>query len=291
MFTKSIYLIKLREFIRTNENVYKVGRSENPIIRLKSYPKNSEVKFIIACDECVIVEKLIINNLKKNFIHCENYGNEYFKGNELEIIKKIINTINIHQIELNKVKTIDKYNSIKNNNKDIIIKDKIDDKDIVIDNKLDNNDIIIENKLDNEDVVKKDNLINKKIKKIKIIQNNIKEIQNSLINTNTLKSVAIKSASIKSDNVIFKCDKCDQTYESNSGLWKHNKKNHNVSKKITTLKCQFCDKILSDRICKWRHEKICNNKSNTVLSYEINKMVTKLTDEVRELNINIKRKN
>ena len=81
----------------------------------------------------------------------------------------------------------------------------------------------------------------------------------------------------------YKCDKCDQTYESNSGLWKHNKKNHNVCKKIVTLECQFCNKTLSDRICKWRHEKVCKSKSRN----EMNETILRLTEEIRELKKNI----
>jgi len=85
-----IYVIKEREFIRTNENVYKIGRSSNGIIRYNSYPKNSILLFHRICGDSIKVETEVIRTLKTKCKHRTEYGNEYFEGD----YTIIINTLN-----------------------------------------------------------------------------------------------------------------------------------------------------------------------------------------------------
>lgn len=93
-----IYLIREREFVRLNENVYKLGKTEQtPNGRLSGYPKNSEVILFIQTPDCTEIEKLLIKIFKNNFKQCLQYGTEYFEGNKDEM-KNIINQ-NIHKIE------------------------------------------------------------------------------------------------------------------------------------------------------------------------------------------------
>ena len=42
-----IYVVKEREFIKTNENIYKIGRSKNIVRRMPSYPKDSLIYSIM----------------------------------------------------------------------------------------------------------------------------------------------------------------------------------------------------------------------------------------------------
>jgi hypothetical protein len=88
-----IYIIREREFIRTNDHVYKIGKTtRDPKRRLASYPKGSEVKFFLQVYECNDLEKKLIKMFKDKFIHRKDYGNEYFEGDVNTMIDIIIST-------------------------------------------------------------------------------------------------------------------------------------------------------------------------------------------------------
>ncbi len=93
--TKSnyIYLIYLREFINSKENVYKIGKTTQiNNNRFSSYPKGSKVLFQMTCSNCHNLEKEIIKLFKQKYTHRKkDYGDEYFEGNSEEMIKDIFN--------------------------------------------------------------------------------------------------------------------------------------------------------------------------------------------------------
>ena len=64
--TNYVYLLQEREFIKTKENIYKVGmtKKENHK-RFNQYPKGSILLFQLICNDCKNIEKLVIKNLKK----------------------------------------------------------------------------------------------------------------------------------------------------------------------------------------------------------------------------------
>jgi hypothetical protein len=97
----------------------------------------------------------------------------------------------------------------------------------------------------------------------------------------------------------FKCEICNITYKSNSGLWKHNIRNHkkndttpvnngNYQQTTTTCVvedkkkyfCRNCNKQLSDRNSRWRHEKNCNNISINSINEKV-KSLEKTIDELK----------
>lgn len=85
--TNYIYLIHEREFIRTSEDVYKVGMSRQPNLdRFNNYPKGSILLFQMECIDCRFVESIVLQVFKGRFYKCFFYGNEYFKGNKKSMI-------------------------------------------------------------------------------------------------------------------------------------------------------------------------------------------------------------
>jgi hypothetical protein len=86
---QGIYLIKEREFIKCNEDIYKIGKSNILNNRIKQYPKGSSLHLIIFCEKCEDIEKELIKLLTKKFKIRTEYGAEYFEGK----IDKIINEI------------------------------------------------------------------------------------------------------------------------------------------------------------------------------------------------------
>ena len=105
-----IYLIKLREFIKTDENIFKIGRSSREgMERIKEYPKDSILYSLthVGCNE-IAIENILIKNFKNNFIHRTDIGNEYFEGNYIEMVYDINKIIFIYQRNLS---NIIEYNS------------------------------------------------------------------------------------------------------------------------------------------------------------------------------------
>lgn len=84
-----IYIIHPREFIKSRENIYKIGRTIKPKQRLSSYPKGSKVYLILPCLDSIEKEKQILELFNNEFIQRDDLGKEYFQGDVLEMSKLI----------------------------------------------------------------------------------------------------------------------------------------------------------------------------------------------------------
>ena len=95
-----IYLIKEREFIKTKEPIYKIGKTKQENLqRIKSYPNGSIILLYIITNDCDKKEKEIIQKFKEHFIHKKDIGNEYFMGDYNHMINIILSIISISSIE------------------------------------------------------------------------------------------------------------------------------------------------------------------------------------------------
>ena len=97
-----IYLLQEREFIKTKENIYKIGMTKKENLhRFNQYPKSSLLLFQMICNDCRNSEKQIIKLFKEKFKHRRDIGNEYFEGEYKSMIDLIYSTIkdeiNIHE--------------------------------------------------------------------------------------------------------------------------------------------------------------------------------------------------
>ena len=109
-----IYLLQEREFIKTKEPIYKIGKTkQEKLKRIKSYPNGSELLLYTVCNNCDEIEKTIINKFKSHFIHKKEFGNEYFMGDYNSMIYLIYNII-----ISSKKEDIKDNNNKDNNNKD-----------------------------------------------------------------------------------------------------------------------------------------------------------------------------
>lgn len=83
-----LYMIRLREFIKTGENVYKVGKTTQELNkRIRSYPKQSELILAVKVGDCHAGERRLLESMRKYFILRTDYGSEYFEGHEDEMKK------------------------------------------------------------------------------------------------------------------------------------------------------------------------------------------------------------
>lgn len=122
-----VYLLREREFIKTNEDIYKIGKTKQENLkRLSNYPNGTQLIYQTSCYNCDIFEKIIIEKLKLYFQHMKEIGNEYFKGNFNEMIYVII----INQLNYDYKNKIDK-NIITN---EIYNKDELIKNELIIDN-------------------------------------------------------------------------------------------------------------------------------------------------------------
>jgi hypothetical protein len=85
-----IYIIREREFIRLDQNVYKLGRTtQRNLKRLMQHSKGSELLFQSACLDCVIAEIDIREIFRSNYTQRYAYGQKYFQGCVFEMIADI----------------------------------------------------------------------------------------------------------------------------------------------------------------------------------------------------------
>jgi hypothetical protein len=95
-----IYIIREREFIKCNEQIYKIGKTggDCPNKRLCSYPKGSELIYTCFNNNPDQTEKDIKIKFKENYIQRTDIGIEYFEGDLKHMIGQI------HIIVLNNMK-------------------------------------------------------------------------------------------------------------------------------------------------------------------------------------------
>lgn len=118
-----IYLLKEREFIKTNEPIYKIGKTKQENLkRFRNYPNGTKLFFNIICNDCDKYEKIIINEFKNNFIHKKEIGNEYFMGNYYKMIDIIYKIIWNEDIKNNINKNENEINNNENNENNFICK-------------------------------------------------------------------------------------------------------------------------------------------------------------------------
>lgn len=129
--TEYIYLLQEREFIKTNEPIYKIGKSKQENLkRICNYPNGTRLIFQVICTGCDNIEKQLINIFKDKYEIQRDIGNEYFKGDYTLMIYDIY-----HHIYQNTKKTqddicrlyeINTYNDYKRYSsiEDIVITDK-----------------------------------------------------------------------------------------------------------------------------------------------------------------------
>ena len=118
-----VYLLQEREFTKTHESIFKIGKTRQPnITRFSQYPKGSILLTQTICLNCTKCEKMIMQKFKEKYIQRLDIGVEYFEGNYKEMIHDIYNIISLsdqeaeHEIlEINNLKhdifeNVDIYN-------------------------------------------------------------------------------------------------------------------------------------------------------------------------------------
>lgn len=92
--TEYIYLLQKREFIKTKENIYKIGKTKQENLkRIGNYDNGSILICQFKCNDCNKLEKKLITLFKEKYELQKDIGNEYFKGNYIDMRDDIYNYI------------------------------------------------------------------------------------------------------------------------------------------------------------------------------------------------------
>ena len=110
-----IYLIQERESIRCNDNIFKIGMSEQrvPMKRLHHYPKGSKLWIMVIVDNASEAEKDLLKIFRSKYQNATNVGSEYFYGNPKDMINTIIEYQRNHlDLSLHYRNTVTHFNNI-----------------------------------------------------------------------------------------------------------------------------------------------------------------------------------
>lgn len=110
-----IYLIQERESIRCNDNIFKIGMSEQrvPMKRLHHYPKGSKLWIMVIVDNASEAEKDLLKIFRSKYQNATNVGSEYFYGNPKDMINTIIEYQRNHlDLSLHYRNTVTHFNNV-----------------------------------------------------------------------------------------------------------------------------------------------------------------------------------
>lgn len=84
-----LYIIHEREFIKTNENVFKFGRTFDIFTRFHQYPKGSKLILSVNSNNPVAHERIILDALRTHFCNRRDIGAEYFECSLSKMISMV----------------------------------------------------------------------------------------------------------------------------------------------------------------------------------------------------------
>lgn len=95
-----LYVIKEREFIKTNENIFKIGKTTSIKHRMPAYPKDSRVYLIVFCPwDIHIAEKELIAHFDSIYKNRDDIGREYYEipsGDHIPLIREFLSIMTNH---------------------------------------------------------------------------------------------------------------------------------------------------------------------------------------------------
>ena len=91
-----IYIIRTKEFVTNDENVYKIGKTKrsDPFKRFNEYEEGYEIYMFIAVENSTRIEYLIITLFKTKYKRFKSL--EYFKGDIVSMINDIFSLCTVY---------------------------------------------------------------------------------------------------------------------------------------------------------------------------------------------------
>lgn len=84
-------MVKEREFVKTGERVYKIGKSTKIKSRMPAYPKQSVIYGIVYCSRDVHkAEKELIKHFDGRFKNRPDIGREYYEVSKSDTVPNVL---------------------------------------------------------------------------------------------------------------------------------------------------------------------------------------------------------
>jgi hypothetical protein len=81
-----LYLLQRGDHRKHHEDIYKIGRTNDFNRRINEYPINTQIISVCPVDNDKKCERELIREFKSEFDFRNDVGNEYFEGNERDMI-------------------------------------------------------------------------------------------------------------------------------------------------------------------------------------------------------------
>lgn len=86
------YIIQEREFIKTGENIYKIGKTKQEgTKRIDQYPIGSKIVLFLEVDNCSEFENKVMNVFNAKYNQRKDIGKKYYQGDKNSMVKDFIN--------------------------------------------------------------------------------------------------------------------------------------------------------------------------------------------------------
>ena len=255
-----IYLLQPLRSITSNEDIYKIGKTKRDNFkRFNEYPIGSILLLQSSCNNCDVMEKILLKIFDEKFIKKKDYGREYFQGDLIEM-KKIIN-----------YEIMNEGFVINNNNNN-------------------NNNILSSNKMTES----KESSINNYQRELYIDDSSINRDNESCVDEIYNRSHRSKSYEIikkdKNNKHIFCCESCSYKVQYKRDFEKHlltvkhkkliNELQTNV-KNVAKFRCD-CGKIYKYRQGLFSHKKKCTEIKENNKFYSKNKLLIDMFNESKD---------
>ena len=215
---EGLYLIHTREFISTNKEIYKIGRSSNIENRVRNYPNGSKILLAIINKNSIQCEKDLIKKFKLTFTQKQFYGNEYFEGNKYEMINMMCDYIITDNKECKRKEYIKKEKEDKKKERETE-KDRRDKEET--EKKKKENEEKEKEKEKKKKKMDKDKEEIDKEERDKEESKNIDANNRIILNNQENKKLESKKSNTKTVNKEYKCYKCFSVFKFISVFYKH----------------------------------------------------------------------
>jgi hypothetical protein len=244
--TEYIYLIMEREFIESNKNIYKIGRTKQKNLdRLHQYPKQSILLFQIACIDSIVCEKNLKQIFSEIFIKHPEIGTEYFQGNPNQMIDIIYKYLK----KPNEIQVINQEIILEQQKNEIISQKNILEKQEIILERQKNEIILQEIILEKQrtEIIRQESVLEQRKAEIINEEQPISEQQND------------QEQPVVEKNYKYFCEECiygtniKQNYEQHISSNKHKKV---IENQVKLYVCK-CNKPYMSYMGYWTHKNEC----------------------------------
>ncbi len=275
------YIIQEREFIRSGNPVYKIGKTFQTMMeRLAGYPKGSEIIISYEVIDSLYVESLIIAKFREKFERQNDIGREYFKGDKNEMIDLFYKICSENKNKKSHDLLVASQMLMKDNNNTTSINIKTESTHVHLNS---NQYQCISSE---KTFTQKSHYIRDEDSSTCIMNQDKNCFKCEACNKNfallsNLTRHEESSFCVKNINKKHKCENCDETFDTKNSCTRH------IKQCETKYRCSNCNKIFDTKNSRTRHTKQCENIGFKITNNGLQREIHDIKSQVQELNLDI----